>query len=117
MAFVPLVPQTLNIAPTQGYAQSFLSSPVVNPAGTAVDLSGWVSLAAKLVPSSPNPTGTDVSFGTVTATNAGVITLTMSAADLASVPIGSAKLLITGKPTGGDATQVLATGVCSLLNS
>lgn len=117
MAFVDLVPQSLNVAITQGFAQSFSSAAVLSPTGSPIDLSAWVSLTAKLVPPSPNPTGTDTTFGTVTATNAGIVKLKLAATDLATIATGSAKLLITGKPTALDDAQVLSTGVASILNS
>lgn len=114
MAFVPLVPGTLNPTCTQGAKQVFTSAPILGPTGTAIDFSAWSAMSAKLVPPSPSPTGADVTFGTVTGNNAGVVTLTQSATDLASASPGSAKLLITGIPVALDPVQLVATGVLQL---
>lgn len=115
MAFTALVPTTVNPTITKGAAQSF-ASPIVNtPGGSPVNLSAWVSLAAKLVPPTPNPTGADVTFGTVTAASTGIVTLTTAAADLSTAEPGTARLLITGKPTSGDDPQILVSGVATIL--
>ena len=114
MAFVPLIPGSLNPSCTQGAKQAFSTAPILNPAGTPVDFSAWSAMSAKLVPASPNPTGADVTFGTVAGTNAGVVTLTQSATDLATIPPGTAKLVITGIPVALDPSQLVATGVLTL---
>lgn len=114
MAFVGLVPQTLNVAIRQGLDQEFQSNPVLNLAGTAVNLSAWTSLTATLCPPSPVPYGTNANFGTVTGGSTGVISLQTAATDLASVPPGSGTLIIKGKPTSGDEYQVLATGTLTI---
>jgi hypothetical protein len=110
MAFTPVVPVTLNIVITQGAGQLFTAPAINSPSGTAVDLSAWVSLAAKIVPPAPTPTGGDATFGTVTGGTGGSLTLETSATDLATVAPGSAQLRIYGKPTSGDSLQLLATG-------
>ena len=117
MAFVPLVPVTLNPVINPPYGQAFVSPVVASPTGTPIDLSAWVSLVASMVPPSPNPTGASSTFGTVTATNAGIITLETASTDLASTPSGTARLQIHGKATSGDTTlQLLATGVITVQN-
>jgi hypothetical protein len=116
MAFVPLVPQSMNATILPGAAASYSSSPVLGPTGTAINLSAWVSLLAQIVPAVPNPTGAAASFGTVTANAAGVITLQTSDSDLAAVASGTARLLITGKPTSGDIVQLLSSGVATIQN-
>jgi hypothetical protein len=114
MAFTAVVPATMNVNITQTLAQAFQSTPVVNFAAAVVDLSAWVSLVAQLAPPTPNPTGAPVSFGTVTANSSGVITLQTSATDLDTVAAGSARLIITGKPTSGDIAQVICTGTAQV---
>lgn len=114
MAFVPLVPVALNPILTQGHGQQFNAPLIQSPAGANIDLSAWVSLVAKIIPTSPNPTGSDASFGTVAAAAGGVLTLTTSPTDLASVAPGSARLVISGKPTSGDTDQLLASGVITV---
>lgn len=114
MAFVPLIPAALSPTITKGLAQQYQSAPIVGFTGTAIDLSAWVTLTAKAVPASQSPVGTDVTFGTVTATNAGVVKLTVAASDLSTVETGTAKLLVYGKPTSGDDYQLLASGALTL---
>jgi hypothetical protein len=117
MAFIPLVPVTLNITSNPPYGQAYVSPVVAGPTGTPIDLSAWVSLTAHIVPAAPSPAGASATFGTVTATNAGIITLETSSTDLASTASGTARLQITGKATSGDTTlQLLATGVISVQN-
>jgi hypothetical protein len=117
MAFVPLVPPTLNVVANPPYGQAFISSPVQSPSGTPIDLSSWVSLTAHLVPASPNPTGAASTFGVVTGASNGVLTVTTSATDLANVASGTARLQITGKAASGDTTlQLLAQGVITVQN-
>jgi hypothetical protein len=116
MAFVPLVPQTLNITCQKTSAASFNSAPVLGPTGSAISGSAWVSLLAQLVPASPNPTGAPLSFGTVTFSALGVLTLQQNDTDFATIEPGTAKLVITGKPTSGDIIQTLATGVATINN-
>jgi hypothetical protein len=117
MAAVSLVPGTLNASIQQGLYQVFTSAPIVNAAGAAINLSGWSALTAKLSPPQAVPYGTDVTFGTVTGSSLGVITLTVSATDLASIPSGTAKLLIEGINVALDPSQLIASGSLSLLNS
>ena len=117
MAFVPLVPVTLNVVANPPYGQAFISAPVQSASGAAIDLSAWVSLTAHLVPASPNPTGAASTFGAVSGASTGILTLTTSATDLASVASGTARLQITGKATSGDTTlQLLAQGVITVQN-
>jgi hypothetical protein len=110
MAFTAVVPTTLNVNVRQGAAQQFKSSAVNNPAGTAVDLSAWTALACKAIPSAPGPTSQDYAFGTVTADANGIITLLVADDDFTADQIGTAGLVIVGKPTSGDVLQLLATG-------
>lgn len=114
MANVNLVPVTFNPTIQTGLAQFFTSSAVQTPAGAAVDLSAWNSLSAKLAPQTPNPTGSDVSFGTVTGSNTGILTLELSATDLATAPAGTAKIIIEGVHVALDDPQVLAVGIATL---
>jgi hypothetical protein len=114
MAFTELVPATINVNMRQGAAQHFRSSAVQNFAGTAIDLSAWNTLTAKAVAASPNPNTADVTFGTVTGDASGIITLAVSATDLASVPLGSTNLVILGKTASGDAYQMVASGTLQI---
>lgn len=114
MASVPLVPVALSPTVVAGLGQFFVSAPVNSPTGTAINLSAWVSLTAQLEPPANNPTGSSVSFGTVTGSSTGVITLETTPTDLATVPSGSARLYISGKPTSGDTLQLLSSGVCTV---
>jgi hypothetical protein len=116
MAFVPLVPQTMNVTCQKTSAASFNSSPVLGPTGSAINGSAWVSLVATLVPASPNPAGTTLAFGTLTFSSLGVLTLQQDDSDFASIEPGSAKIVLTGKPTSGDIVQTLATGVITINN-
>lgn len=117
MAFKQLVAAVFNISMTQAVAQAFQSPPVVDFSNTAVDLSAWVSLTAKLIAPAPVPYQTEQTFGTVTGASNGVITVTTSTTDLASVPPGTGKLIITGKPTSGDSVQLIAVGSITLFAS
>lgn len=110
MAFTDVVPATGTINMVQAAAQKFLMPTINSSGGSAVDLSAWVSLVCKMVPPTPVPYGADTTFGTVTAGAAGLLYVETGASDLASVPPGSAKFIITGKPTSGDAAQLLASG-------
>jgi len=117
MAFVPLIPVTMNITSNPPYGQAFVAPVVASPSGTPIDLSAWVSLTAHLVPPAPSPTGASTTFGTVTGASTGILTLETSATDFASTASGTARLQITGKATSGDTTlQLLATGVVSIQN-
>ena len=117
MAEVALVPGTINASMRRGAYQQFRSTAIVGPTGTAIDLSGWFSLSAKLVAQAPSPNTADVSFGTVTGSAAGVLTLTQAEADLASAPAGTAQLVIVGVNVDGDDEQLLASGAAQLSNS
>lgn len=117
MAFTAVVPVTLNPAITIGLAQAFQSPAVKDFAGAAVDLHEWADLTAKLVPLAPNPTSSEVEIGTVTASALGVVTLTTATADLTDASAGAARLVISGKPTGGDDPQVLVQGVATVSQS
>lgn len=114
MAFVPLVPGTINANMRQAAAAAFTSSKIVDASGAAVDMSAWNTYTAKAVAASPNPNTADVTFGTVTGDSNGFLTLTTSATDLASVPLGTANLVILGKKASGDAYQLLAQGSLQL---
>lgn len=114
MAQVNLTPASINASITQAAGQFFTSTTVTNPAGVAIDLSAYTSLTAKAVATVPNPVTADVTFGTVTASALGIITLQTSITDLATKPAGTAKLIITGKPTAGDDAQLLASGTLTV---
>lgn len=114
MAFVNLVPVTASISMVQGWIQEFTLPTVQSPGGANIDLSAWTSLACKMVPPSPVPYGSDTTFGTVAGASGGVLTMTTGASDLATVPPGTAKFIITGKPTSGDAAQLLASGTLTV---
>ena len=114
MAEVALVPVTFNVNMRKGAYQQFRSSPVLGPTGTAIDLSGWSSITAKLVAQSPGPNTTDVTLGTCAGSAAGVITLTQAEADLAAANPGSANLVIIGINVVGDDEQLLASGSAQL---
>lgn len=114
MAFKPLVPGVLNPQITIGAGQAYQSTAVKDFSGSAVDLSAYVGLAAKLVPISPNPNTADVSIGTVTADANGIVTLETSPTDLATAAAGAARLVIVGKPGSGDTLQVLAQGTATV---
>ena len=117
MAEVALKLATLNIQIRRGSYQQYKSSAVVNFSDTAIDLSGWDSISAKLVAQSPNPNTADVSFGTCTGDASGIITLVYNTADLANAPPGSAQLVITGVNVSGDDPQLLCTGQATLADS
>lgn len=114
MAFANVVPVTLNVAMREGLGQSFQSPAVKDFAGAVVDLSAWVSLAAKAVPPAPGIFNASIALGTVTASAGGILTLTTSASDLTASEPGTCQLIISGKPTSGDALQTLATGILTL---
>lgn len=114
MAFVALVPVTLNMSVTQGLGQEFIAPIVNSPTGTAIDLSAWVSLTCDAIPIAPGPVQAPVAFGTVAGAAGGALSVQTGASDLSSGTPGTAKLVIKGKPTSGDAYQVLATGILTL---
>lgn len=114
MAFVNLAPGSWNptIVPTLAQAWTL---PVINSlAGTPVDFSAWTSLTAHLYPPSNNPTGSAVAFGTVTGATGGLITVATNATDLATVPSGTSRVYISGKPTSGDIVQLIAGGAAAI---
>lgn len=115
MAFQQLSPATLNATIYQAAAAAYASTVVNSLAGTAENLSAWVSLVATLTPLNPGPNTAAVTFGTVTASAAGVVTLQTADTDLIDVQPGSANLVITGKPTSGDIVQILCTGIVTLV--
>lgn len=114
MAFVPLVPGSINVTHRKGTAQQYRSSAVVDFAGAAIDLSAYDGLAAKLVPLSPGPNTSEIAIGTVTGTAAGLCLLTLADTDLANANPGSAQIVITGAPVNGDDAQLLASGTFQL---
>jgi len=114
MSFIPLVPGNLNLTMRQGLEQQVTSAAILNAGGTAIDFSAWFSMSAKMVPPTPVPYGSDTTFGTVTGSSLGVVTLLVSATDLASVPPGSATLIIEGKSLTGDSLQLVASGTLTI---
>lgn len=114
MAFTPVVPVSLNIQVTQGLAQEFIAPVVNNPSGSPVDLSAWVSMAAAVIPLTPAVNQTALTIGTVTGGTGGALSLQTGASDFSTSAPGSARIVISGKPTSGDAAQVLATGIVTL---
>lgn len=117
MAEVPLKPATINVAARRGLYQVFKSSAVLNFSDAAVNLSAWSAFTATITAQSPNPNTADVDFGTVTGDASGILTLTMAPTDLATVPAGTANLVLKGVNVGGDDEQILATGSFQLANS
>lgn len=116
MAAIALKPATLNVQIRRGAYQQFKSSPVLNFSDTAVNLSTFFSMTAKLVAQSPTPNTADVTFGAATGDASGIITLVYDSSDLPSNPIGAANLVILGVPASGDDPQVIATGSATLSN-
>lgn len=114
MAFVPLVPVTLNITVNQGLTDRFTFPLVKSPTGTNIDLSAWTSLTCTAIAPAPGPCTADVDFGVVTGAAAGVLTMNSAAGDFASATPGNTRYIVKGKPTGGDAFQTLASGTMSL---
>jgi len=115
MAFSPVAPVTANMQMTQAKIQRFIFGPVLDLTGSPVDFSGWDSFVANAVPPVPALTGASSTFATVTGDASGFLTLTTGASDLASKPPGSARLVISGKPTSGDTSQLLASGALTVL--
>lgn len=114
MASVDLVPVTMNITCKQGHQQTFQSTAVQNFAGAAIDLSGWTALTARAVPAVAGIATADATFGTVTANASGIVKLVFATTDLSSSQPGTANLVISGKPTGGDPDQLLCSGIITL---
>lgn len=114
MAFTPLVPGTLNVTIYPTLAQSYQSPVINNAGGTPINFSAWTSLVATIQDPSPGPNSAAVTFGTVTGAAGGLITLQTSATDLDTVPSGSGRLVITGKPTSGDIVQLILTGTATI---
>ena len=113
MANTPIVPQNFSVVINQGLAQTFKSQPVLDFSSAPVDLSTWGTLVAKAIPAAPGLNTADVSFGTVTADSAGIITLNTSITDLAGLAAGSSRLVIHGTPSGGTA-QIMSSGTLTL---
>ena len=114
MAFVPLVPVTMNVAMQMGNTQEF-QSPVVNSlAGSPINLSAWTDLNAYAIPLSPGPVNAPVAIGAVTAASSGIVTLITAVADPTGGAPGTCRLVISGKPTGGDALQTLCVGTLTV---
>lgn len=117
MAFVPLTPVTANLSMTQTKAQKFKYGPVLDLDLAPVDFSGWDSFQAQAVPPTPALTGSSSTFGTVDGDASGFITVEISDSDLATKPAGTARLVISGKPTSGDDFQIIAAGALTVLAS
>lgn len=115
MAFKPLTPATLNITVTKGNGQEWQTGVINGLDGNPVDFSSWDTMQAAAVPAVSGPNAADVSFGTVTGTNAGIVSLVAAAADFATSDPGTARLVISGKVTSGDALQLVASGVLTLV--
>lgn len=106
MAYVPLVPGQMTATVVDGALQDFKSSAVRDFAGEVVDLSAWDSLDAYLMPSSPNPSGTNgTAIGSCVGDANGIVTLT--AGNDSGRPLGTARLIILGKNASGDANKQL----------
>jgi len=116
MAFVPLVPATANASIVQGLGQQLRFGPVVTAAGVVVDMSAWFAYKATMAAPQPVPYAQDTDFGTVTGDAAGYLYLTTSHTDLATVPAGSAKLLISAKKLTGDDFQLVGSGTLTVNN-
>lgn len=114
MAFVPVVPVSLNMTIQQGQSQQFIFPPINDPSGSPVDLSSWSSIKCTAVPASPTPVGADVDFGTSSGASNGVITTDTTSSDFSGKQAGIAKLLLQGKATSGDPYQYLGTGVVTI---
>ncbi|HKU17708.1 MAG TPA: hypothetical protein VJP80_00370 [Candidatus Saccharimonadales bacterium] len=116
MAFTEITPINMSVAAVQGLAQFFQSTAAVVAPGTTtpVNLSSWVSWQATIVPANPGPNTAPVNFGTAAGLSTGLVTLQMATTDLATVPTGTANLIISAKPTSTDSAQVVATGTLSL---
>lgn len=117
MAFVGLTPVSANLSAISGLAQKYQFSTINDLSGAAVNLSAWTSMTAQLVAVTPTPNTADVTFGTVVGASGGVLTLQIAAADLAAIPAGQARLIVSGKPTSGDDAQILVSGVLNLTAS
>jgi len=116
MALTPLVPAAVNAQVSAAGIQVFKSSVVKDFSGAALDLSAFVSLQAQVYSQNAaignNPTSLAVLTTTPTADSAGVITVETAPADMSTLPASgdTLNLVIVGKPTSGDALQILATG-------
>jgi len=114
MAFVPLIPVTLNLSIFQGLEQINQAPLIQSPTLTNIDLSAWTSLTATAIPVAAGPCTQDVDFGTVSGAAAGVLKVTALNSDFSGSATGTAKLVIKGKPTSGDEFQILASGTFTL---
>lgn len=114
MAFVPLIPVTMNQTIFQGLEQINQAPLIQSPTLTNIDLSAWDSLTATAVPVAAGPCTQNVDYGTVTGAAAGVLKITTGTADFSGATPGACRLVVKGKPTSGDDFQVLATGVLTL---
>jgi len=109
------VPGSMNITAYQNAAQSFLSSPVLDAiTGSPVDFTSYTGLTAAMSPLAPNPCTADVSIGSVSGTNAGVLTLALAANALNSYSPGAARLLVRGTPASGGGAQLLIAGTITV---
>lgn len=115
MAFTAVVPVSLNATVYATAGQEFKTGIVKDLSAAAVDLSTWTGLTAKAVSLVDGPGASANSFGTVTGNADGTMNLRIAASDFASAEAGSARLVIVGKPTGGDAEQLLASGTLNVL--
>jgi len=114
MAFVQVVPVTLNITLSKGAAQAFQTGNVKNFAAANVNLSAWTALTATIIPALENPASADSTFGTVSADANGIVTITVAAADFATKGVGTCRYQVTGKPTAPDDAQLLASGLLTV---
>jgi hypothetical protein len=115
MAVVSLVPITLNISLSRGLQQTIVAANAVQaPGGAAIDLSAWNALRGKIVPATTGPAASDVTAGTVTGSNQGILTAAFASADTASLMPGTAQYVIEGQHAAADDFQVLSRGTFTL---
>jgi hypothetical protein len=116
MAFEALTPGTMNLTMIPGIPVAIQSAVINSLTGTPMNFSSWFSFAAEIAPPSPSPTGANTTFGTVTGSSGGQLTLQTSGTDLENAASGTARLIITGKAATGDTAQLLATGTVTIIN-
>lgn len=114
MAFADILPGSFSMTPTKGVKQKFLSPVINSRGGTPVDFTTWNNVTCYLCPTAESPIGTDAIVGTTTGNSDGTFANLMGDTDLASFPVGTYKLVVTGQPTSGDAPELVALGTVTI---
>lgn len=114
MAYVDLIPASFSPTFRTGVAMKLLTPIIKDRSGTPVDFSGWDSTLFTIVAPGNGPT-TSKELTVTTVQNAdGTLAFLPDSSTFALGELGTAQLCISGKPTSGDAYQLIAAGTLTI---